>query len=522
VAILLDFTTGQNLNFLEIAGLEKIPWLGEMVSSPVGRSNPAMFVGQLSSLMLVVFVVDSAISAWRRGIRQRALLVGCSIVFFLVAASIQAALIVWGHRPWPVTVSLFYLGIILAMSYELGGEVLRAARLDRDLRRSAEQLSLAAEAVNLGLWYSQSGQGEFSANDQWRSLFGFAKADQIYIEDFLQRLHPDDRDKARESIAQAFRGDGSYQTEHRVLLANGEIRWIACQGRVNFDGHGQPGRFQGISMDVTRLKQADLEEQQHRNEVAHLLRVASLGELSSALAHELNQPLAAILNNAHAAQLLLAEKNHDLDEVHEILHDILTDNRRASEIIQRLRNLYKKSEFQPESLDANQLIEEVLKLMKFDLRARSVSVVACLTPGLPRIRGDRVQLQQVLINLVLNATDAMAQAAGGIRTLTPSSSVDPDGGVRISVADSGVGIAPGTEEQIFQPYHTTKPQGLGLGLSVSRSIMRAHGGHLWAENGASGGAIFHFIVPAWSDNTEGKSGDWGSKLIDPQPNQTAH
>jgi two-component system, LuxR family, sensor kinase FixL len=202
--------------------------------------------------------------------------------------------------------------------------------------------------------------------------------------------------------------------------------------------------------------------------------------------------------------LLLARKNQDLGEIHGILHDILVDDRRASEIIRRLRNLYKKSEFQPEALDTNQLIQEVLKLMHYDLRAHSVSVVAQLTPDLPRIRGDRVQVQQVLINLILNAIDAMMQSEGGIRTLTPSSSLDNDGRVRLSIADSGVGIAVGKEEEIFQPYHTTKPQGLGLGLSVSRSIARAHGGLLWAEARVSG-ATFHFTVPIWTNDSDVKN-----------------
>ena len=516
-----DFTTGQNLNFLEITDLHKTAWLGEIVSSPIGRANPWMWLGQLSNWVFLAYVADAAFSAWRRGSRRRALLVGGSIAFFLFAASMETAFIVWGHQPWPVMVSLFYLGIIMAMSYELGGEVLRAAQLDRDLRASAEQLSLAAEAVNLGLWFRHSGQSEFSVNNQFRELFGLGAKEQLYIEDFLHRLHPDDRESARQGIAAAFAGDGEYQTEHRVLLPSGEVRWIACQGRVNFDGDGQPGLFQGVSLDITRLKEADLVQQAHRNEIAHLARVASLGELSSALAHELNQPLSAILSNAQAAQLLLARKNQDLTEIHSILHDILVDDQRASEIIRRLRNLYKKSEFQPEPLDTNQLIQEVLKIMHYDLRAHSVSVVVQLTPDLPNIRGDRVQVQQVLINLILNAIDAMAQSDGGVRTLTPSSNLEADGRVRLSIADSGCGIAPGTEEDIFQPYHTTKPQGLGLGLSVSRSIARAHGGRLWAEKGTSAGATFHFTVPVWTGSPD-EASDAALNKSHHSPQQTAH
>jgi len=250
-------------------------------------------------------------------------------------------------------------------------------------------------------------------------------------------------------------------------------------------------------LDITQRKQAELEAQEHRGEVARLLRAASLGELSSALAHELNQPLAAILYNAQAAQLFLARGEFDMEEIRHILGDIVTDDQRASEVIRRLRALLTKGEFQPQLLDANELIQEVLKLMNHDLIARKVGVITQFTPGLPSIRGDRVQLQQVLINLILNAGDAMSQRPRHVRTLTLGSCRVTGAGVEISVADTGSGIPPGGEEKIFEPYHTTKPQGLGLGLSLSRSIVFAHGGRLWAENRAGGGAVFHCTIPEW-------------------------
>jgi two-component system, LuxR family, sensor kinase FixL len=225
--------------------------------------------------------------------------------------------------------------------------------------------------------------------------------------------------------------------------------------------------------------------------------VASLAELASALAHELNQPLTAILSNAQAAQLSIARDKYDLEELRDILRDIVSDDKRASEVITRLRVLLKKSEFKPQRLEANELIQEVLKFMHYELMARPVRVVTEFTAGLPTIRGDRVQLQQVLINLILNARDAMAQSAERDRTLTLRSKRVDDNIIQISVADTGIGIAPGDQEKIFQAYHTTKPQGLGLGLSLSRSILLAHGGHLWVENQSAGGAVFHFTVPAW-------------------------
>jgi len=250
-------------------------------------------------------------------------------------------------------------------------------------------------------------------------------------------------------------------------------------------------------MDITHRKQADLEAQAHRNEVAHLLRVASLGELSSSLAHELTQPLSAILSNAQAAELFLAGDKFDLNEIREILHDIVTEDHRAGEVISRLRTLLRKGEFQPQALDANQLIQDVLKLLNHELMLRAVQVVSEYGAELPRICGDRVQLQQVLINLILNAADAMSHPGQNARTLTLRANRLEEGLVGISVTDTGSGFPAGDEEKIFEPYHTTKPHGLGLGLSLSRSIASAHGGRLWAENRATGGATLHLAIPEW-------------------------
>jgi two-component system sensor kinase FixL len=269
------------------------------------------------------------------------------------------------------------------------------------------------------------------------------------------------------------------------------------------NSENQPARLLGVSLDITQRKLAQLEAQAHRNEAAHLLRAASLGELSSALAHELKQPLSAILSNAQAGQLFLARGNIDLDEIRDILRDIVEDDQRASDVIDRLRALMKKGQFQPQPLAANELIRDVLRLMNHDLTGRAVRVVTDLTPDLPCIRGDRVQLQQVLINLILNAEDAMSQPAQTRRTLTVRSGRVEDRVIRISVADTGSGIPSGDEEAIFESYHTTKPEGLGLGLSLSRSIVHAHGGHLWAENQASGGAAFHCTIPEWKEAETG-------------------
>ena len=233
---------------------------------------------------------------------------------------------------------------------------------------------------------------------------------------------------------------------------------------------------------------------ERRGELAHLSRVAMLGELSGSLAHELNQPLTAILSNAQAAQRYLAKDTPNLAEVREILADIVSEDERAGEVIRRLRLLLTKGEVQQQALDANEVVLEVLKLVRSDLATHGVTVETALAPNLPRTRGDRVQLQQVLLNLVMNACDAMAGNEPRDRRLTVRSLSVGDAGLRIEVSDVGRGLPDGEPERVFERYYTTKPHGLGLGLSVCRTIITAHGGTLNAVNNPDRGATFSCVL----------------------------
>jgi signal transduction histidine kinase len=240
-------------------------------------------------------------------------------------------------------------------------------------------------------------------------------------------------------------------------------------------------------------RRAELEAKEQRQQLTHLTRVALLGQLSGALAHELNQPLTAILSNAQAALHFLAKGRVDVEELREILADIVAEDQRAGEVIHRLRALFKRGETQFQPLDANDLVREALELARSDLAARDIDVAVEFSPSLPRVRGDRVQLKQVLLNLLVNACEAMS-AAGG-RELTIRTEALIGGEVQVSVADRGPGIPPDTLPRLFEPFFTTKTQGLGLGLSISRSIITAHGGRLWGANNAERGATFFTVLP---------------------------
>jgi signal transduction histidine kinase len=254
-------------------------------------------------------------------------------------------------------------------------------------------------------------------------------------------------------------------------------------------------------VDITERKLAELEAARQRHELTHLARVTSLGELSSSLAHELTHPLTAILSNAQAAQRFLANDDVDLNELREILNDIVAEDQRAGEVIHRLRSLLKKGESQKhcDDVDINEVARDVLKLMRNDLINQNVTVDTDLAQNLPAIRADRVQLQQVVLNLLLNACEAITDSDASERQLLIASKLE-NGAVRMSVTDRGGGIPEKKLEQVFERFFTTKKEGMGLGLSICRTIINAHQGKIWATNNAHCGTTFHFSLPIVSSH----------------------
>ena len=757
-ALLLNFVAGPNLNYREITGLRHVPFFGESVAIAEGAANPWMIFGQLGSFLLVIFVVDASLTAWRRGDRRRALVTGGSIAFCLLAASIHTLFVVSHRIEWPHTPTLFFMVIVVAMSYEMSRDVFRAAQIARQLeksetalRQSERRLDQAAEAGGIGIWEWNVVRDEIWATDRCRALFGFVPAQQIGFEDVLGVLHPDDREATRTAVTSSLVHGGSFECEYRVMLAEGGCRWIVTRCRVETDTTRKPVVVHGVSIDITERKQAgerfrsvveaapsgimmlnaggrielvnaraqeyfgysrgeligqsiemlipenldaqhavhrsglvgstsrrriaqrevagrrkdgsevpleirlnpiqtldgsgvatlvtmvdigerkrneaalwreraflwkvidinpnlifakdrqgrftlanqavadiygttvraligktdadfdsnadeiesfrradlevmdtlqerlipeeritdaagrvhymqtvkrpivgadgkadqvlgsatditvrkhaELELGRQRNELAHFSRVTMLGQLSGSLAHELNQPLAAILSNAQAALRFMADDNYDRDEVREILQDIVNDDKRAGEVIRGLRLLLKKGEMRREPLDANEVVQDVLRLMRSDILNARVHLTSDLAPALPTVAGDRVQFEQVLLNLVMNGCDAMAGTAVSDRQLVVTTECVAGNGVRVSVADRGPGIPPEALERVFEPFYTTKSRGLGLGLAVCRKIIAAHGGRLWAENNAGVGAAFFFTVPASSGDS---------------------
>ncbi len=362
------------------------------------------------------------------------------------------------------------------------------------LRVSEERMSLAVESAQLALWDWDVANDRVWMTDEGRKFFGFEPGEPLHYATLAGRVHPDDRAVRATAIQHALETGGSYEAEYRIILPDGSVRWIAARGRSPSPAASDaPPRILGVSMDITRQKQAGAEAQLQREELAHLSRVATLSALSGSLAHELSQPLGSILSNAQAGQRFMSQDPPDLVELRAILADIVSADRRAGEIIERLRTMLRRGEVALQPVSVNESLEELLRLTRSDLIARGVSVSNLTAGDLPPAMTDRVQLQQVLLNLIVNACDAMESNPPEDRNLTLTTFIAQNE-MRIGVLDCGVGL-PDDVETLFQPFHTTKDGGLGMGLSICRTLVTSHGGRLWAERRAERGAAFYVALP---------------------------
>ena len=369
------------------------------------------------------------------------------------------------------------------------------------LRTSEERMNLAVESAQLALWDWDVANDRVWMTDEGRKFFGFAPDEPIHFSNFASlggRVHPDDSTMPATAIQNALQTGGSFTAEYRVILRDGSVRWIAGRGRASPAGSGASPRILGVSMDITEQKQAATQAQLQREELAHLSRVASLNALSGPLAHELSQPLASILINAQAGQFFLSQEAPNVAELQAILADIVSANCHAGEIIGRMRTMLRRGQVTLQPVRVNESLDELLRLTRSDLITRGVSV-SNLTPGdLPPAMTDRVQLQQVLLNLIVNACDAMKSNRPEDRKLTLTTFVAQDE-LCIGVLDCGVGL-PDDCETLFQPFYTTKAGGLGIGLSICRTLVTSHGGRLWAERRTERGAAFYVALPLAEQN----------------------
>lgn len=499
-AVVANFTTGANLHFVEVISLRRISFLGQEVTVP-GEwvANRWMVLGQVASLAWLVYVLQASWHLRRTGTvegRRRAVLLGGGLAFFIVFGAGLPGVVAAGLVEMPMNASLAFLGMVFVLNYELGGDLLRAARIAADLETTKRRLALAAAAGRLAIWEWDIPGKRFWVSDEGRQLYGVSPDVETDMALFLSRLHPDDREEVQQDMADAVEGKRPFRSEYRVVMPDGQERWIAATGRTERDVAGRVVLMRGVSIDCTDRKRSELETELQRSELRHLSRVSLMGEMSGALAHELNQPLTAMLNNAEVGRRMLEGEEPDWRELGAILDDIVADAKRAGGVIHGVRAMLRKEDGSaPGWIDVNEAVQQALAMVRGEIRARGYEVVLELDPSLPPVRAGRVVFQQVLINLLVNGMEAMRGGGGGGGTLTVATWREDDW-VGIAVRDTGPGIAVENLDRIFDPFFTLKSSGLGLGLSISRGIVDRLGGGLVARNHPSGGAELCVRLPA--------------------------
>ncbi len=630
-SLVLNFAFPPNLNFREITALWHFSFLGETIAMPMGVANPWRRLGELSSLLLLAFVVDASLTLWRRGgaeARRRGAVVGGSVTVFVLLAAGISALIHQDAVRLPYLISFPFVGVILAMGFELSYEIVRAAQTARELRlsegaleESEVRMSLAANAGNLGLWMWDVRRDDVWLSEKGRSLLGFATAAPINLGMFLESVHPGDRERVHQLVQSALESGDDYEDDYRIILPSGEPRWIYGYGRVEFDEQGKAAVMRGAVRDITKRKlaeialresearfrtvadvapvmiwmsgpdklcnffnkgwleftgrtaeqefgngwaegvhpedlercldvygkafdareiftieyrlrhrdgayrwtldtgaprfdpegvflgyigscldigerkEAELEHQLQAMELARVGRLALMGELATSLAHEVNNPLGAMVTNASAGQRMIAQGQIGPEELQELLADIVADGHRARDVINGIRNMARKTEPSRSQIDMNEVIDDLLRIVRADATARKVTLVAEVDQNAGVVMGDRVQLLQVLLNLTLNAFEALgAIRPDGRRVVLRAHAVD-DGQICVSVRDSGPGLPTGKVDQLFEAFFSTKTEGTGMGLVIARSIVEAHGGTLAAASCEDGGALFTVCLP---------------------------
>lgn len=383
-------------------------------------------------------------------------------------------------------------------------DITERKRAEEALRRSEAYLAEAQRLSHTGTSVHNAGGNLYWSEECYRlwdfdPLQGLPDAESV-----LQRIHSDDRDRVRKEIRKALREKGEHSVEFRILCC-GTVKHIEATSHPLLSALGDIDQIVTTHVDVTERRRAQAQAErllQLESDLAHMNRLSIMGELTASLAHEILHPIGTARNNARAGMRLLEMSPPNLGEVKEALGCVVRDADRAKDVVGRVRDHIRKAPPQRDVFDLNEAIHEVIVMVRTALHRNKVSVDTGLMTHMASVRGDRVQLQQVMLNLVLNAVEAMSSDKEGLRELSISTEPAQAGGILVGVRDSGPGIEAAHLDQIFEPFYTTRTGGIGMGLSICRSIVDAHGGRLWTEANHPRGAVFQFILPAVSESPE--------------------
>ncbi len=369
-------------------------------------------------------------------------------------------------------------------------------RADERLRRSEAQLAEGQRLSHSGSWGWNVSSGELIFSNESFRILGFDPGQPVpSFGAAIARIHPDDRETVLRVLATAVRDQKDYQFEARLTLPDGSAKPVEVAGRPFINSSGGL-EYVGTVLDITDRKRAEEKLAEAQAQLAHMARVTIMGELGASIAHEVNQPLGAVVTDGHACLRWLDRTEPNVEEAKAAVTRMIREATRASEVTARIRSLAGKRPHQRLVIDMNEAILGVLSLTRYPILRNGILLKTDLASDLRSARGDLVQLQQVMVNLIVNAVEAMVMKSEGPRELLVASQNEGQDQIVIQVRDSGIGIAPDLLQQIFQPFVTSKPDGMGIGLSLSRTIVEAHGGRLWAEPNPGPGATFRFSLPA--------------------------
>ena len=362
------------------------------------------------------------------------------------------------------------------------------------LRRSETYLVEGERLSHTGSWALNISSGEVFWSQEIYRIFGLDSGTALNTDLLTQFHHPEDR-LFKQTIDTAIREGRDFKMDSRIVLPDGSVKHVHTVGHPVFNESGELTEFIGVVMDTTERKRSEEALREAQAELARVARATTMGELTASIAHEVNQPLAAVVTNANACLRWLAAETPDLVEARAAAQRIVRDGNRASDVIARIRGFLKKGEPVTVQLGVNEVVREIIMLTQGEVLRRDASLLTELADGLPAVSADRVQLQQLLLNLMMNALDAMSAVTDRPRVLRIRTSTYESAAIRVAFRDSGIGLNPEQMERLFEAFYTTKPEGMGMGLSISRSIVEMHGGRLWATPNDGPGATFQFTLP---------------------------
>jgi PAS domain S-box-containing protein len=471
------------------------PWL--MRLGALSITLIIFLIDSLSSLdvaiaVLYIVVILIAVDLFsRRGVLL--------VAYASVALTLSAYVIAHGDEFWGpafgrclVSLAAIAIAGYLALKNKAGKDQLqeqvrllhRSEAFLAGAQRLSQTGSLGLELPGTAMYWS----------DEARRIFEFDAGQQPSVHAMLERTHPQDRTLLRSIIDQADAGTVNLAAEFRLQMPDGRTKHVRMLAREVEDGAGHR-EYVGALMDVTTAKNAEEALHRSQSDLAHITRVTTLGELAASIAHEVNQPLAAVITNAEAGLRWLNREVPDIGEVRAAIERAKSQAHRASEVIRRIRALSRKTDPQNVSLDLPEVIEESIALVQREIQRQRVTLSVQIDEPLPAVRGDRIQLQQVIINLIMNAVQAMAASPDGRRNLHVHLRYADDEGVVLQIRDSGLGIDAQNMGSLFDPFFTTKANGMGMGLSICRSIIESHGGRIWADSEPGQGAVLSFALP---------------------------